>query len=50
MQNRAPDIVVDIWVATHADMAEVARIKIVRDGLIEGLRDHKAELFGDFSL
>jgi len=49
MQNRAPDILVDIWVATHADMADVARIKIIRDGLVDGLRDRKALLFGDFS-
>jgi DNA-binding transcriptional LysR family regulator len=41
-----PEMLVDIWVASHADLAEVARIKAVRELLTEALIRDGARLEG----
>ncbi len=46
IEHDMPDLAVPIWVATHPDMAEVPRIRAVRDRVIEGLRAEEADLRG----
>jgi len=41
-----PDFSVDLWVASHADMADVPRIRAVRSALAEGLARQRARLVG----
>jgi len=44
--DRGTDISVDLWVASHADMADVPRIRAVREALIEGLAADRDRLAG----
>lgn len=44
-----PPMAVDLWVACHADMEDVARIRAVRSALIEGLARQRARLAGTLS-
>lgn len=48
LNNDAPQIEVDIWVATHPDMANVPRIKTVCEALIAGLQQQSDRLYGRF--
>lgn len=41
-----PDLAVDIWVASHADLADVPRIRAVRDYLTGAIAEHGAALLG----
>jgi len=41
-----PDMAVDIWVASHADLVDVPRIKVVRDLLVSALAQDSARLAG----
>ncbi len=41
-----PDISVDIWVASHVDLADVPRIRAVRDRLVQALAEQAETLAG----
>jgi len=48
--GRDPDLSVNIWVATHADMAQVGRIKTTAEFLISGLNDKSQMLSGRYRI
>ncbi|MEP6370466.1 MAG: hypothetical protein ABJ091_11795 [Lentilitoribacter sp.] len=43
-----PDIKVPIWVASHEELAEVSRLRLVRSSLLEALQRHKTQLDPQF--
>lgn len=46
IDNIIPDLPIDLWVGTHVDMAEVPRIRMVKDLIIAGLERAKPRLLG----
>lgn len=46
LDDAMPEIVVDLWVASHADMANVPRIRAVREMLIAALRREEPRFLG----
>ena len=48
LNDGAPVLVVDIWVAAHRDLAEVPRIKALRDYLVAALGERRQALIGRY--
>ncbi len=46
LKDAMPEMKVDIWAASHVDLADVPRIRAVREHLAEALRARSAELSG----